>query len=100
MSNVFERLSLKENSIEMHQPITDENVKEFMSAIPDVDEDLTGRETISDLDKRPKLKAYLSHCTVERTYQEMWGPGMRNSQIAKITECCFRTITPASRPSP
>ena len=52
----------------MRQPITDENVKEFMSAIPDIDEDLTGRETISDLDKRPKLRAYLSHCTVERTY--------------------------------
>ena len=68
MSSIFKRLLLKENKIEVSQPITDDEVEAFFQANHRLNKELTGNERNDDLDKCLNLKEFLVHSTKQRHY--------------------------------
>ena len=65
--SVFERLVLKDNKFVTHGPVKNDSVKKLFNAIK-LDANLAENDNMTNLNDRPLLKAYLKHCTKERTY--------------------------------
>ena len=65
--SVFERLVLKDNNFVTDDPMKDDSVKKLFNAIK-LDANLAEKDNMTNLNDRPLLKAYLKHCTKERTY--------------------------------
>ena len=49
------------------EAILDNQVNDLIKNI-DLDDTLSGKDTLEVIKNRPKLKAYLDHCSKERTY--------------------------------
>ena len=63
----FSHLKLKDNSFQIFDVVNDNEVNQIRAQI-NLDKDITGRETGANLPDHPKLKAFLDHCTRQRTY--------------------------------
>ena len=63
----FSHLKLKDNSFQIFDVVNDNKVDQIRAQI-NLDNDITGGETVGTLPDHPKMKAFLDHCTRQRTY--------------------------------
>ena len=70
LTQIFQRLKLKEESFLVSNPASSEMIDEMWSVLQTVDHSIIASETLKkgSLQSKPQLKAFLDHCCVLRKY--------------------------------
>ena len=67
IEKTFSELKLKDKNFEIDQAASNDEIDELFHSIL-LDKDLKPKDVNADLNDRPALKAFLDHCTKQRTY--------------------------------